>query len=201
MIDDGYIKFNNLLTEGDPPDQIYLTELNSWRNTLYNYGLLGAYDNGVGYGNVSRRFGEGSFIISGSGTGNQTYLSNKEYVRVNSFNEKTNTTESTGLISPSSESMTHGIIYRSSPKVRCVMHVHNIQLWNNHKHRHPTTAVHVAYGTPAMANEVRSIVSQLSAQHPQVIIMGGHKEGIIVYGPSILSVGTVSLQSISELNS
>jgi len=198
LIDDGYIKFNDLLTREEPPESIFINKLNQWRSTLHKIGLLGQSDAGIGYGNVSRRFKNNSFIISGSATGNQAVLTNREYVLVTDFNIKSNTTESSGLISPSSESMTHGIIYRTLPETKYVMHVHYGHFWDKYKNILPTSAEHIAYGTPEMALEVKRLILSISAHKAHILIMGGHAEGIIAYGSSVDEVGNRLLELVSQ---
>lgn len=189
MIDDGYIKFTSNLTIDDPPDSIFTEKLNSWRNKLHELKLIGEYDNGIGYGNVSRRFRQDTFIISGSATGGKPVLTNNEYVLVKSFNIGENSLDSVGQINPSSESLTHGMIYRTLPDVRCVLHVHSAILWLKYKNILPTTAEHITYGTQEMALEVKRLILSHSALKPQIIIMGGHEEGILVYGKNLEQVG------------
>ncbi len=183
-MEDGYIKFKCTLHTGEPPDAIFIRKLNAWRTKLHQLDLLGEYPNGVGFGNISRRFKNDTFIISGSATGGIPELSNMEYVRVDEFNVHTSTVSGTGLIQPSSESMTHGIIYKTLPAIKCVLHVHDRDLWLKYKNILPTSAEHIAYGTPEMALAVKQLVLSLSAQKAQVVIMGGHEEGVIVYGAS-----------------
>lgn len=197
MVDDGVIKFNDHLSDGEPPEDIFIQELNTWRTSLYNIGLLGSYENGVGYGNISRRFKNNSFIISGSATGNKPLLTSHDYVQVSDIDINTNTTMSIGKISPSSESMTHGIIYQTLPETKCIMHIHNRNFWDKFKNVLPTSAEHIAYGTPEMALEVKRLILSVSAHKTQILIMGGHPEGIIAYGNSIEEVGDRLLEFIS----
>ena len=198
-MDEGYIKFNSRLTRGDPPDVIYLRKLNAWRSRLYALGLVGVYENGVGFGNVSRRFLKDTFIISGSATGDQAELTPEQYVLVTGFDVDANNLTSTGRIEPSSESMTHGIIYQVLPKVNCVFHVHHQGLWDRYKNILPTSGEHVAYGTPEMALEVKRLILEHSANHAQVLIMGGHPEGVIVYGRDVEDTGQRLLKLVEAL--
>ncbi len=197
MIDDGYIKFKPELSLATPPESIYTENLNKWRTILHTAKLIGVYPDGTGYGNISRRFKENTFIVSGSSTGSAPVLTSDEYVLVTDFNISHNILKSSGQIPPSSESMTHGIIYRTMPDVRCVMHVHNTMLWKTYKHVLPTTAEHIPYGTPEMAKEVKRLILTLSPHSPQIIVMGGHQDGLIVLGKSIDVVGERLLKLVS----
>ena len=67
-IDEGYIKYDSDWTPGPVPAQELTSLLNTWRQPLFEAGLIGHYEDlGVGYGNPSDRFGlSGQFIISGT---------------------------------------------------------------------------------------------------------------------------------------
>jgi hypothetical protein len=55
MMDEGYIKFKCNLIKDKPLPMAALSEINQWRNKLYQVGLIGAYADGIGYGNISIR--------------------------------------------------------------------------------------------------------------------------------------------------
>ena len=70
MIDEGYIKYQCYWTSQDSVTEEEIIVLNQWRNRLYQLGLIGEYDNGIGFGNVSCRLNpENHFMISGTQTG------------------------------------------------------------------------------------------------------------------------------------
>lgn len=74
MLDEGYIKYQSDWIKSTPLPYTAIQELNFWRAKLYQLGLLGAYANGIGFGNISQRWGtqDGLFVISGSTTGNRS---------------------------------------------------------------------------------------------------------------------------------
>ena len=53
MLDEGYIKFKANWTKNDVIISEHITRLNYWRQEMYRLGLIGAYDNEIGYGNIS----------------------------------------------------------------------------------------------------------------------------------------------------
>lgn len=65
-IDEGYIKYQCHWTKQKSVTPEEIAALNQWRNKLYQLGLIGQYDNGIGFGNLSRRCGsvnrENNFI-------------------------------------------------------------------------------------------------------------------------------------------
>jgi hypothetical protein len=72
----GFVKFNCHWSQSGPviSDEQYEI-INSWREILYNMDLIGAYENGVAFGNISIRInGSNQFIITGSATGEMKIL-------------------------------------------------------------------------------------------------------------------------------
>ena len=70
MIDEGYIKYQCHWRESSAIVEADITELNRWRSKLYQLNLIGEYDNGIGFGNISTRLGSSQqLIISGTKTG------------------------------------------------------------------------------------------------------------------------------------
>ncbi len=111
MKDEGYIKFNCTWIKEKLPDKTIIAELNTWRQKLYDQQLIGAYPDGVGYGNISMRPENSAFLITGIATGNIEQLTSKHYTRVTSFDVTSNAITCQEPIKASSESLTHAIIY------------------------------------------------------------------------------------------
>jgi len=179
---EGYIKFN-LNWEEKPfnfTDNDFLS-LNSCRKKLFELGLIGAYPDGIGFGNISIRYNKNKFIISGSETGNFKNLSKEHYALVEDYNLKQNSVHCIGLTKASSESMSHAAVYDSNPNINAVIHVHHKKLWGKYLNVFPTTDSKAEFGTPEMAFEI----SRLAISNNGIIIMGGHEEGIIGYGENL----------------
>jgi ribulose-5-phosphate 4-epimerase/fuculose-1-phosphate aldolase len=196
--DDGVIKYQSQRTAGTitPSDQ--LQQLDQARTALFDLGLIGAYANGIGYGNLSQRTQGDQFLITGSATGALRQLRTDQFCLVESFSIEHNSVCTRGALEASSESMTHGSIYATNPAVRCVMHVHSRQLFDalldqNALH----TASDIAYGTPAMAQAVVRLVAN---QHnlPVLFVMAGHNEGIVAYGADIDSVLSLLIETLNR---
>ena len=129
-MDEGYIKFNCKWIKDKPIlTANKLFEINKWRDKLYKLGLIGAYDNGIGFGNISIRFKKNTFIITGSATGNLHVMNENHYVLVNKYNLAKNSLTCKGPIKASSESLSHAIIYECSSDTNAVIHIHNIHIW------------------------------------------------------------------------
>ena len=193
-MDEGYIKFNCKWIKDKP---IILTnklvEINKWRDKLYSLGLIGAYDNGIGFGNLSIRFEKNSFIITGSATGKYPALNENHYVLVNKYNFDKNNLTCKGPIKASSESLSHAMIYECSSDTNAIIHIHNIDMWKNLIDKLPTTNKKISYGTPAMAKEIKRLFLESKVNDKKIIVMGGHKEGIISFGKTLDEAGNILL--------
>jgi ribulose-5-phosphate 4-epimerase/fuculose-1-phosphate aldolase len=190
MSSDGFIKFNCTRVEGNIniPEETFEI-LSKWRQIMYEYGLIGAYSNGIGYGNISVRANNG-FYISGTATGRISILEKKHYALVNSYSFAENSLMCTGKINASAESLSHAAIYESLPNVGAVIHVHHRGMWDKYLHSKLTaTSPDILYGTPEMAGEIKQIVLTINSEKDSVLIMGGHEEGIIVWGESLDEAG------------
>lgn len=197
--DDGVIKYNSHRREGVITFTEQLAELNQARTTLFDLGLIGAYPNGVGYGNLSARTTGNRFLITASGTGADRTLRAAQYCLVESFSAESNSVCSVGGLDASSESLTHGAIYACAPAVKCVMHVHSGYLFDLllKQNTVPSTSKDIPYGTPAMAHSV----TQLVAEHqrlPVLFVMAGHEDGLVAYGRDICSVLTLLIDTFER---
>ena len=86
MIDEGYIKYRCFWHKVPAIAQAQIVELNQWRTKLYQLGLIGEYDNGIGFGNISIRLTHSSqLIISGTQTGGIANLTAQHYTKVTDF--------------------------------------------------------------------------------------------------------------------
>ena len=71
------IKFNCKWFKVQPLEKELLKEIIFWRNKLYELKLIGVYEDGIGYGNISIRYEQNKFIISGSQTGHVAIATEK----------------------------------------------------------------------------------------------------------------------------
>ncbi|MGB5397787.1 MAG: class II aldolase/adducin family protein [Gammaproteobacteria bacterium] len=177
-----------------------LAALNAWRSILCKLDLIGQdlqRYNGVGFGNVSQRYGtEDQFIISGTQTGHIAHTDESHYALVTDFDPDTNRVVAEGPLRPSSESMTHGVIYRLDDSVNCIVHVHSPDIWNvASKLVLPMTRAEVAYGTPEMASEVSRLFRETDVRERGIFGMAGHRDGVVAFGssPEIAGVALIKI--------
>ena len=197
MIDEGYIKYQCYWTNQPSVSSEEIKQLNFWRERLYKLGLIGIYPNGVGFGNISIRHNN-TIIISGTQTGGISNLTTQHYTRVTDFDWEKNTVTCVGEIQASSETLTHGAIYTADPEVNGVIHVHHLPLWQKLMDKVPTTNRNCAYGTPEMAREIIRLCQDTEVKNQQIIVMSGHKEGIITFGKDLEEAGKILLDFYAE---
>ena len=199
-MEEGYIKFKARWEKSPALPIRFINQLNHWRQVLYQMKLIGAYANGVGFGNISQRFGKSDhFIISGSGTGNLERLTADHYSLVTHFDIEHNMLECRGPVIASSESMSHGIIYRECKSVKGIIHVHHKYMWQRLVHDVPTTSKKAGYGTPEMAYEITRLFADTDLMKKRIIVMEGHEEGIFTFGDSLDEAGDILMKYYMNL--
>jgi len=186
MIDEGYIKFDAQWTRKPPLPVRQIAHLNAFRQKLYEQRLIGAYPEGIGFGNISCRWEDSDqFIISGSKTGNFPTLDEQHYAMVTEVDASKNWLSCEGPIIASSESMSHAVIYEECPEVQAVIHVHHLQMWQGLLHQVPTTAAAAPYGSPEMVESIRQLLRETALRKQRIFVMEGHREGVFVFGESL----------------
>jgi ribulose-5-phosphate 4-epimerase/fuculose-1-phosphate aldolase len=175
-----------------------LIKLNTWRDILYDLNLIGATPDGTGFGNISLRTKPSTrFIISGSSTGNLEKLNAEHYVKVTDYSISNNMVNCSGPVKASSESLTHAVIYEFHPEINGIIHIHSLAFWKKLLNKVPTTSEKVEYGTPEMAIEVTRLFKETDAFEKKIIVMGGHKEGLITFGKDLDEAGKYLLAYIN----
>lgn len=194
--EEGYIKYHCDWVDGPPVNAAILTEINHWRQVLYEKKLIG-YDPAlqVGYGNIScadpRNLG--LFIISGTQTGHLPVLTPENYTLVTGYDLSKNTLSCIGPVKASSESLTHAAVYGLDHLWQGVIHVHHRGLWDTLIHQIPTTHPSATYGTPEMAVEVQRLYREEDLNAHRIFVMGGHEEGLVSFGKTLAEAAEVLL--------
>jgi len=199
---EGVIQFD-LQWQQTAPIHADLSALNAWRDILWKLGLIGQDPlrySGVDFGNVSQRQGSGQqFVISGSQTGHLAQVNEHHYALVTDFDPGTNCVVAEGLVRPSSESMTHGVIYQLDESANCVLHVHSSDIWNAVSILSlPATRANVAYGTPEMANEVGRLFDETDVCERGIFAMAGHQDGVVAFGTTPEAAGVTLIKTLAR---
>jgi ribulose-5-phosphate 4-epimerase/fuculose-1-phosphate aldolase len=190
-MEEGYIKFhcNWIFSNNIPLDKV--AALNAWRQVMYDKGWIGVYPGGIGFGNISMRCDGNTFLISGSATGGLPVLNESHYSLVTGYNITENSITCVGPIKASSESLTHAMIYECSPSTNAVIHIHNLDLWKKLMDHVPTSSENVSYGTTEMAREIKRLFSETALGQEKILVMKGHREGIISFGKDLGEAGSI----------
>lgn len=188
---DGYIKFttDHQETSSVCSDEA-ISELLQFRTEVFDCGWIGVLPDGVGFGNLSMRMGD-HFIITGNTTGQHRVLNSSHFARILNYDAKSNICTSEGPLKPSSESGTHAVIYDVLPEINVVLHIHNKEIWQEILQNGFYTEDNIEYGTPEMAEAVKTLIQQPEVQNAGLFAMRGHEEGVVVFGNGIKSLQTI----------
>lgn len=187
---EGVIKYRLQHRQAALDASVNTTTINAWRDIMHRLRLIGQdacrYD-GLGYGNISLRLQQpsGEFLVSGTQTGHLAHLQRDEYCIVLAADARHNSLNSVGPCRPSSEALTHAVIYRQLPEVTCVIHVHSPEIWHfGECLQLPATAADIRYGTPEMATAVEQLIATPHCLDKGVFTMRGHQDGVVAFGVS-----------------
>ena len=205
---EGLIRFQIRHKQAPPVLPAGLSEINAWRKILFLTRLIGRDPGryaGAGYGNISQRQGpfdapkhRRRFIISGTQTGGLAALTEEHYTVVLECNPYQNLVVSEGPLKPSSESLTHGILYDLDHRIRFVMHVHSPHIWRSADAlKIAVTRKEAVFGTPEMAEEVRRLFEDTQVRTKYIFAMGGHEDGVVSFGRTASEAGTALLNYLA----
>ena len=206
---EGVIKYSIQHTTAAPLPAGELSELNAWRKILVLLKLIGqdpARYAGYGFGNISQRVApwdaapaERHFVITGTQTGHIADLSPEDFTVVLASYPDRNIIVSEGPAYPSSESLTHGMIYALDDSVKWIMHAHSPEIWRQaHALGMPATDATVAYGSPQMAEEVMRLFAETDVAAQRLFVMDGHEDGVVTFGRTAEEAGAVMLFALAQ---
>lgn len=181
---DGIIKYSIEHQTADTPLFSGYEQLEALRTRLFSLGLIGEKD-GIGYGNLSMRDKNSKpFFITATQTGRKQTLSREYYTYISDYDFSTFKVISKGTHKPSSEALSHAMIYAIDDRITTVIHIHSLALWKFmiNKNYLSTTA---EYGTAEMVEEIAGLYTNLSPMINNAFVMKGHEEGIITFGQNI----------------
>ena len=188
---DGIIKYDFHFTQSEPLSVEKFSEIESVRERLYTLNLIGVTKEGIGFGNISRRIDDNSFVITGTQTGHLAKLSGEHYSLVEEYNDKEFYLKSSGSIKPSSEALTHGTIYNLSSNIGAVIHIHSKEIWNFMLTHDYLKTKDVEYGSIEMIDEVNRIFSNIEPLSNPKFVMAGHEEGVMAFGEDLVEAELV----------
>ena len=198
---EGVIKFQLDFQVAEALSAEMLAELNAWRKVMVIMQMIGQtperYMN-YGFGNISQRFGD-TFVISGTQTGGLADLQPQHYATILSCHPEENRVVAEGPMKPSSESMTHGMVYSQAPEATWVFHAHDPHIWQQATALGiPETAADVSYGSPEMSAEVVRLFAETDLRECKIFSMAGHEDGIVTFGNSAEEAGGILLNYLAR---
>jgi ribulose-5-phosphate 4-epimerase/fuculose-1-phosphate aldolase len=195
---DGIIKYNFDFTKSIPLKKSLWKKIEKTRERLYALKLIGIKE-GIGYGNISQRISQHSFVITGTQTGHLKSLDNRDYSLIEDYNDREFFLKSSGAIKPSSEALTHGTIYNLSPNIGAVIHIHSKTMWNFMLKNSYKKTQNVPYGSTQMIEEVQRIYQNNNPLKNSKFVMSGHEEGVITFGKNLKEAEITLYNIISKI--
>lgn len=202
---EGTIRFAYALEPpaGPVADDALLAALSGWRAVLKRLAVLGqdpARYHGLGFGNVSARDPRrpDEFVITASQTAGADELTDAELVRITHSNPTRFWVDACGHQPPSSETLTHAMVYQADSSISWVFHGHCPDIWQRATELElPVTAEDVPYGTPAMAQAVAYLL-EVHPARPAVFATLGHEDGVFACGATADHTGAALVNALAR---
>ncbi len=198
---EGVIKFTLDHEVGEAPPAELTAPLRAWFHILRRLDLLGrdpARYLGYAYGNLSRRQGNG-FLITCTQTSGQDRLAPEQFTRVTGRNLEANRVHSLGPCRPSSEALTHAVVYETVPAAHFVFHVHSPEIWSRTEALAlPGTDPAAEYGTPQMALATVAVLKNMGCPTQGLLSMGRHEDGIVAWGKTAGEAGCLLVSALAQ---
>lgn len=193
---EGVIRFAWDLRAPDGPvaDRELFDQIKAWREVLVRLGMIGQSPEryaGFGFGNLSARDPErpDEFVITASQTGGVADLTQDQLTRITGCNLERFWVDAIGAQPPSSETLTHAMIYAADPRITWVMHGHSPEIWQAAEALAlPCTAPAVEYGSPQMGAATGSLLADFQSR-PLVFATLGHTDGVFSCGSTARDTG------------
>ncbi len=205
---EGVAKYQLTFTEKAPLSEKELAEINAWRRILHMTDLIGQDPlryGGYGFGNISQRHcqahpkgSEQHFIISGSQTGNLPDLAPWHYALVTQWDPEKNQVKAEGPIRPSSEALTHGVLYAADSRIHAVVHAHSQPIWQQARVLGlPATPKTAEFGTPEMALAISDLHGEVW-ESAGIFVMAGHTDGVVAFGENLEGACLLLLKALAR---
>lgn len=184
--EEGVVKYTLEYEKTEPISSTCKDKIEAIREDLYALRLIGAYDDGIGFGNISLRVVNfDKFVITGTQTGHLARLHVEDYSLVEKVDFDTFTTYASGACKPSSEAITHACIYNLDARIKAIIHVHNEKLWRYMLKNDYISTNDVEYGSLEMTKDIQKIYSSLDVLKYNSFVMKGHFEGVFVFAENL----------------
>ncbi len=200
MEEEGVVKYSLKYTNTSELALKECKKIESVRSRLFSLGLIGAYSNGIGYGNISVRYKKkNSFVITATQTGELSKLTPNYYSFVKKVDFIKFRTYAKGPNRPSSEAITHACIYNLHKDIKAVIHIHNEKIWEYMLTNNYLSTNDTPYGTLEMVEDVKDIYKNIDPLINNAFVMKGHFEGVVTFGKSLKEAETTLYEIIQKL--
>lgn len=79
------------------------------------------------------------------------------------------------------------------------MHLHSPDIFHHALSLNlPQTDPDAAYGTPEMASEIQKMALAGDVSKPGLLVMAGHQDGILAYGPTVEATGELVMTALDK---
>lgn len=155
-------------------------------------GLIGVYENGIGFGNISCRVENGGlFYILGLKMGNFVELDSCYYVLVIDVGVFENCFSCIGLIIVFFEFMSYVVIYEECFDVNGVIYVYDFYFWKSLMYKVFIIEAFVFYGFLEMVESICRLLVEADLKVCKIFVMEGYEEGIFIFGKDFVEVMAV----------
>ena len=187
---EGKIRFKSIFVSGKVIGDPRIEELKEWSEKFQKSGLTPEVEGNYTV-NLSFRFRDG-FVITASVLKSKENLTDDCFVYVESYDEKSNIFYVGGKKQPSSESVMHSMIYKSSEEVNAVFHGHyDIIIADAEKLGLPVTETEYESGTIELAREVLKVMGD-----NKLIVLKNH--GFVALGRTMKEAGELALATLKR---
>ena len=180
-----------------------LRPLLAWRTILRRLQLIGQTPDrygGLGFGNLSFRDPDHpqEFIITASQTSGSADFSADDLTRIQSCHLERFRVTALGSHPPSSETLTHAMLYAADARLHWVFHVHCPEIWHRTEPLGlPVTEADVGYGSPAMVSALAELLAAQQSR-PLVFTTLGHADGVFSCGTTAPDTGGLLVATLAR---
>ncbi len=188
---------------GNIAEEGLFQQIRAWREVLIRLGLVGQIGDryqGAGFGNLSARDPQvpDEFVITASQTGGVRELTHDDLTRVLGCNLERFWVEAEGEQPPSSETLTHAMIYAADPRIEWVFHGHSPEIWQQAEALAlPVTPAQVDYGSPEMVQATAELLNRHHSR-PLVFATLGHEDGVFSCGAASRDAGGLLVSYLAK---
>ena len=170
------------------------------RMRLYSLGLIGAYCDGIGFGNISVRYKKkSSFVITSKETGEFPKLNPNYYSFVKKVDLEKFTVYAIGPSKPCDEAINHACIYDLDSQINAVIHVHNEKLWDYMLKNDYLSTNDTLWDSNKIVEDIKKMYKDIDPFLNNAFVLKGDFEGVVTFGKTLKDAEKALLEIIQKL--